>query len=291
MAPQERRASFTPAALAAAAPKAAHDPGFGLLLRPLLYAAANAARQLTGSDRAVAAVPIRTAESRAGLLMEYDGGDTALPSGVVRSAIRSVREGGVLSVSDLARERSAAWRAAARLGVRGLAVVRLPMGAARGSLLVSSATWRRYSPADIASLQGVAQCTSHALDGAQAMVRAERRRVARSVHDTLGHTLATLLVAIERLEESLVGRQQRLLARTASWYGWRAARKVHEQIEAAELGTREENQVNQIPDLVKQASQAGLAVTFTTDLDVRSIPSGIGTCLYQVAREALVNVA
>ena len=133
---------------------------------------------------------------------------------------------------------------------------------------------------------------------AQQALLAERRRIARDVHDFVGHGLAAVMLQItsarhvlrrdaDAAEEALrsaeeVGRRSmQELRRTVT-----LLRSDDEAGVAAPVPT-----VGEIPALVEHARAGGLAVELQTRGDLSRIPPGVGLALYRIAQEALANAA
>lgn len=133
---------------------------------------------------------------------------------------------------------------------------------------------------------------------AQQALLAERRRIARDVHDFVGHGLAAVMLQVtsarhvlrrdsDAAEEALrsaeeVGRSSmHELRRTVT-----LLRRDDEAGVAAPVPT-----ANDIPALVDQARSGGLAVELHTRGDLARIPSSVGVALYRIAQEALANAA
>jgi signal transduction histidine kinase len=133
---------------------------------------------------------------------------------------------------------------------------------------------------------------------AQQALLAERRRIARDVHDFVGHGLAAVMLQVtsarhvlrrdaDAAEDALqcaeeVGRRSmRELRRTLA-----LLRSDSEADVAAPVATASE-----IPALVEQARARGLAVELHTRGDLSQIPPAVGLALYRIAQEALANAA
>jgi signal transduction histidine kinase len=131
----------------------------------------------------------------------------------------------------------------------------------------------------------------------QALV-AERRQIARDVHDFVGHGLAAVMLQVTsarhvlrrdadaaeealRSAEDLGRRSMQELRRTVA-----LLRSEDEAVGAALVPTASE-----IPALVEQARAAGLAVDLRMHVDCSQIPLGVGVALYRIAQEALANAA
>jgi signal transduction histidine kinase len=124
----------------------------------------------------------------------------------------------------------------------------------------------------------------------------ERRRIARDVHDFVGHGLAAVMLQVtsarhvlrrdpDAAEEALraaedVGRRSmQELRRTVS-----LLRSEDETLDVAPLPSALD-----IPTLVDEARAGGLAVDLRTDGDLARIAPGVGVALYRIAQEALAN--
>jgi signal transduction histidine kinase len=133
--------------------------------------------------------------------------------------------------------------------------------------------------------------------GQQALL-AERRQIARDVHDSVGHGLAAVMLQVtsarhvlrrdaDATEEALrsaeeVGRRSmQELRRTVT-----VLRSDDEAAVAAPVPT-----ANEIPTLVEEARAGGLAVELRTRGDLSRIPPSVGLALYRIAQEALANAA
>jgi signal transduction histidine kinase len=133
---------------------------------------------------------------------------------------------------------------------------------------------------------------------AQQALLAERRRIARDVHDFVGHGLAAVMLQVtsarhvlrrdaESAEEAL---------RSAEEVGRRSMQELRRTV--ALLRSDDDAAVtapvpsaNEIAALVEQGRAGGLAVELRTDGDLSRVPQGIGVALYRIAQEALANAA
>jgi signal transduction histidine kinase len=131
----------------------------------------------------------------------------------------------------------------------------------------------------------------------QAMLE-ERRRIARDVHDFVGHGLAAVMLQVtsarhvlrrdpDAAEEAL---------RTAEDVGRRSMRELRRTV--AFLRSDEEDGVappvpvaDEIPALVDQARSGGVDVELRLQGDLARVEPGIGLALYRIAQEALANAA
>jgi signal transduction histidine kinase len=127
---------------------------------------------------------------------------------------------------------------------------------------------------------------------------AERRRIARDVHDFVGHGLAAVMLQVtsarhvlrrdpESAEEAL---------RAAEEVGRRSMQELRRTV--AVLRSDDEAEVppplpsaDEIAELVDQGRAGGLALELQTRGDLSRIPAGVGVALYRIAQEALANAA
>jgi signal transduction histidine kinase len=133
---------------------------------------------------------------------------------------------------------------------------------------------------------------------AQQALLAERRRIARDVHDFVGHGLATVMLQVTsarhvlhrdtaaaeealRSAEEVGRRSMRELRRTVA-----LLRRDDEAAAAPPLPSTDE-----IPALVHDARAGGLAVELRTRGDLSRIAPSVGVALYGIGQEALANAA
>jgi signal transduction histidine kinase len=133
---------------------------------------------------------------------------------------------------------------------------------------------------------------------ARQAVLAERREIARDVHDLVGHGLTAVLLQVTSARHVLrrdpASAEQAL--REAEATGRRSMAELRRTLtllrsdEGAEVAppvpTAEE-----IPALVERAQAGGLAVEARVRGDFRAIPQSVGAALYRIAEEALANAA
>jgi signal transduction histidine kinase len=132
----------------------------------------------------------------------------------------------------------------------------------------------------------------------QAMLE-ERRRIARDVHDFVGHGLAAVMLQVtsarhvlrrdpDAAEEAL---------RTAEDVGRRSMRELRRTV--AVLRSDDEDgaiappvpTANEIPALVEEARAAGLDVELRCSGDLTGLEPGVGLALHRIGQEALANAA
>jgi signal transduction histidine kinase len=117
----------------------------------------------------------------------------------------------------------------------------------------------------------------------------ERNRIARELHDSLGHYLTIASVQLEAARSVVEGRDERLAEVQ------QLLRKGLGELRLSVSVLREAS-IERLPfpqaiaGLVAETSTAGLAVELTTSGVVRPLPGAIGFALYRVTQEALTNV-
>ena len=133
---------------------------------------------------------------------------------------------------------------------------------------------------------------------AQQTLLAERRRIARDVHDFVGHGLAAVMLQVTSaryvLRRDADAAEEAL--RSAEDVGRRSMQELRRMVTllrsdddagvAAPVPTASE-----IPALVDQARAGGLAVELHMRGDFARIPPSVGVALYRIAQEALANAA
>ncbi|MBY8872318.1 sensor histidine kinase [Micromonospora sp. PLK6-60] len=127
-------------------------------------------------------------------------------------------------------------------------------------------------------------------------VEAERLRIAREVHDTLGHTMSVITLQSAVAQEALVDDEPAQVSTALD-----AIRSVSGTAMAelrATLGTlrREPSPREPVPGpaqlaaLVDGVRRGGLAVELRVDGAVDTLPAVVGATVYRVVQEALTNV-
>ena len=133
---------------------------------------------------------------------------------------------------------------------------------------------------------------------AQQAVLAERRRIARDVHDFVGHGLAAVMLQVTSarhvLRRDVAAAEDAL--RSAEEVGRRSMQELRRTV--ALLRRDDETgvapplpSVAEIPGLVEEARAGGLAVDLHCQGDLTRLPPGIGVAAYRIAQEALANAA
>jgi signal transduction histidine kinase len=144
----------------------------------------------------------------------------------------------------------------------------------------------------------VAQLKATRRELAQQALLVERRRIARDVHDFVGHGLAAVMLQVTSARHVLhrdPGAAEEAL-RSAEQVGRRSMRELRRTV--ALLRSDDEGAVappvpsaSEIPALVEDARAGGLAVELRMRGDHSGIAAGVGVALYRIAQEALANAA
>ena len=269
-------------------------PGLGqadrLATRATLRRAAVEARRVTDADRAVGTLLLPGTASHRALLVEQDGGKPALPDLALRALVRIMRFRGAFSSPDVRREGSS-LAAVARTGARAVAAVPFRLQGVDGCLAVVSDFPDRLDESDIERLQGVAHSASLWAAIAEEVVTSERRRIARQLHDVFGQTLTCLVFAIDQVKATRSGVKKQALARAARSCAMQAVRDLRAAIDSVlEPEAQPVEALGTIAELIRDFSQSGIKVRFASGCALASLPPEVSTCLYQVVREALLNV-
>jgi signal transduction histidine kinase len=133
---------------------------------------------------------------------------------------------------------------------------------------------------------------------AEQALLAERRRIARDVHDFVGHGLAAVMLQVTSarhvLRRDAAAAEEAL--RSAEDVGRRSMRELRRTVallraddEAAAASTLPS--ASEIPALVEHARAGGLAVEVRTRGDLSRVAPSVGVALYRISQEALANAA
>jgi signal transduction histidine kinase len=144
----------------------------------------------------------------------------------------------------------------------------------------------------------VAQLQATRRELAEQALLVERRRIARDVHDFVGHGLAAVMLQVTSARHVLhrdpAAAEEAL--RTAEEVGRRSMRELRRTV--ALLRSDDEAavtaplpSVSDIAALVDDARSGGLAVELRMRGDDSAIAPGMGVALYRIAQEALANAA
>jgi signal transduction histidine kinase len=145
--------------------------------------------------------------------------------------------------------------------------------------------------------QLAAQLDASRRELAERAVLAERRGIARDVHDLVGHGLAAVMLQVTSARHVLrrdpAAAEEAL--RSAEDLGRRSMNELRQTL--ALLRSDDEAEVAPLPSateiaaLVDHARAGGLAVELRVRGDLSRIPSSVGVAAYRIAQEALANAA
>jgi signal transduction histidine kinase len=123
----------------------------------------------------------------------------------------------------------------------------------------------------------------------------ERLRIARELHDIIGHSLGTIAVQAgvgRHLMETDPDKGAEALDSIA-----RISRESLDEVRSVVAALRDDEPpyhpspgLNDLPDLVQTVRGTGLAVELTLPDDVEAVPRQTGAAVYRITREALTNV-
>jgi signal transduction histidine kinase len=133
---------------------------------------------------------------------------------------------------------------------------------------------------------------------AQQTLLEERRRIARDVHDFVGHGLAGMMLQVTSARHVLrrdpaAAEEALQSAEAVGRASMRELRRTVELLRAeGEAGaTAPLPSALEIPALVDQARDGGLAVELRLRGDLARVAPNVGVALYRIAQEALANAA
>jgi signal transduction histidine kinase len=153
--------------------------------------------------------------------------------------------------------------------------------------------WGSAEPADFAwTSRSRAQAAEEA---ARRRSSDERLRIARELHDIIGHSLGTIAVQAgvgRHLMEAEPGRAADALESIA-----RISRDSLDEVRAVVSALRDDEppyhptpSLAELPDLIETVRATGLSVELTLPDDVDAVPRQVGAAVYRITREALTNV-
>jgi signal transduction histidine kinase len=152
--------------------------------------------------------------------------------------------------------------------------------------------------ADVAELGLRGARVEHAGDAdTRAAVAEERSRIARELHDVVAHHVSVMTVQAAGAQRAL-GRdpdraREAMAAIEAT--GRTALTEMRRIVGVLRTGGPEEDHrapapgLGDLPALVSQVREAGLALELVIDGDVRELPQGVDLTAYRIVQEALTN--
>ncbi|MDF2716229.1 MAG: hypothetical protein K0R28_3154 [Paenibacillus sp.] len=137
------------------------------------------------------------------------------------------------------------------------------------------------------------QLRAYAQNAEEMAVNRERIRIAREIHDTVGHAMTTLLVqlqAVRKLQETDITKSRENLLHCEE-----LARSALREVRLSVKAMRDENHTlplrQSLNKLIRDFSAStGLAIAFETDSDYPVMPETLQTTLLRTIQESLTNV-
>ncbi|GLI28741.1 two-component sensor histidine kinase [Agromyces rhizosphaerae] len=155
---------------------------------------------------------------------------------------------------------------------------------------------RRSEARAVAAALRAERSEAEARHAAMLAVAEERARIARELHDILGHSMSVVVVqagaAAEVVDDDPVAVRRALEAiRSIGRDSLAEVRRVVALLrEDEEAGLAPVPGIDRLPDLIAQARDAGLDVTYSVVGNVDALSAGRGLAVYRVVQEALTNV-
>jgi signal transduction histidine kinase len=163
-----------------------------------------------------------------------------------------------------------AWLAGRTIASRTL---RAQLSEQRGALAEQQAQWR-----------------------AATAVTDERLRIARELHDVIGHSISIMTLHVGGVRRLL--RPEQIEQRTALEAVEQTGRETLAETQRL-LGVLRSSQSDEpaptpglarVPDLLEPASAAGIRTVFTATGQIRPLPAGVDLAAYRIVQEAVTNV-
>lgn len=177
-------------------------------------------------------------------------------------------------------------------GPRGIVPALAGTGASASFVIVFSRLLRRERDAR-AEIEALAQQLSvYAARVEELATNQERARIAREMHDSLGHFLTAAHVQLEAARNVIdqePTRAKRSLARSQELIA-EGLREVRRAVTAMRQPVADRPFAIAMEELLAETRAAGLAVALTIEGDERPLPPAIEFALYRAAQEALTNV-
>jgi len=180
-------------------------------------------------------------------------------------------------------------------GLRPIAALQIALGLGAGFVFVALFTrlalseYRAHEQLD----QANRQLASYAAQVEQLATVRERNRLAREVHDSLGHYLTVISIQLEVVEKLLDSNPARAkeAAGKARELAADGLSEVRRSIAALRPSPLEDRPLPEaIRALIEASRDAGLMVTFEQSGAPRSLSPELETVLYRAAQEALTNI-
>jgi signal transduction histidine kinase len=123
-------------------------------------------------------------------------------------------------------------------------------------------------------------------------VAEERRRIARELHDVVGHSLSLMVIGAQALGTGS-GSEARLVGDSIASLGREAMAELArtlEQLRPDEEAAAGAPSLAKLPKLVEHARLAGLVAELRVEGSPRPVPEAVDLSGYRIVQEALTNV-
>ena len=154
-------------------------------------------------------------------------------------------------------------------------------------------TWERRARA---SLQRAVDAEVSAAEQSWRAVLDERTRIARELHDIVGHSVSSMVVQAGAAEEAMPDDEafvRDALAHIRST-GNEALAEMRRLVTMLrtfdDVPLSPQPRLDALPELVSRAGSNGLHTSLSVDGDVRALPAGLDLAVYRIVQEALTNV-
>lgn len=131
----------------------------------------------------------------------------------------------------------------------------------------------------------------------EAALRAERARIARELHDLVTHSVSVMVLQTGAAREIMSQDQtrSRALLESVESSGRSALEELRHMLgllsdQDGEAPLSPQPRVDDVPALIEQVQQAGLAVELHVDGQPRQVSGGVALAAYRIVQEALTNV-
>jgi signal transduction histidine kinase len=190
--------------------------------------------------------------------------------------------------SETSGERPLRWTVAALCG--GVASIVVPL-AATGYVDEAGPYGFVTLTAGLAGLL-VTLYASRELERRRSLLAAERLRIARDLHDIVGHGLGAITVqaGAARMAVAAGADDDATRSLTAIEAAGRGVLREVRWLVGLLRDDGEHPAIGEVVDLVGYARRCGLDVTISVDGDLGKVPADVGEAAYRIAQEALTNV-
>jgi signal transduction histidine kinase len=137
------------------------------------------------------------------------------------------------------------------------------------------------------------QLAAYAAQAEELAMTQERNRLAREIHDNLGHTLTTVNVQIEAAKVIMDSEPDRALdaMNKAQELTQKGLSRVRESVAALRESPVSNRPLSEaIASLVKEAQSSGIVTEFKVTGEPQSLEHKVALALYRAAQEGLTNV-